>query len=108
MSSPDNYTLIPVISDLVVPGDPRLKKEDHEKTSAESAYADNLNQRINELESAIGQDDMTSLARAYAIREEASRAKKAEMESFENEVKELEKELLEKEAQISAISDQNN
>ncbi|MCK5812613.1 MAG: hypothetical protein KAH03_00075 [Cocleimonas sp.] len=75
MSSPDNPTLIPVISDLVVPGDPLLKKEAYEKMSAESAYADNLNQRINELESAIGQDDMTSLSRAYAIREEASRAK---------------------------------
>ena len=75
MSSPDNHILIPVVSDLVVPGDPRLKKGAYEKMSAESAYADNLNQRINELESAIGQDGMTSLSRAYAIREEASRAK---------------------------------
>lgn len=80
MSSPDNHILIPVVSDLVVPGDPRLKKETYEKMSAESAYADNLNQRINELESAIGQDGMTSLSRAYAIREEASRAKNTELE----------------------------
>jgi hypothetical protein len=80
MSSPDNHILIPVVSDLVVPGDPRLKKGAYEKMSAESAYADNLNQRINELESAIGQDEMTSLSRAYAIREEASRAKNTQFE----------------------------
>ncbi|MCK5918322.1 MAG: hypothetical protein KAG34_07845 [Cocleimonas sp.] len=73
MSSPDNNTLIPVVSDLMIPGDPLLKKEAYEKLSAESAYADNLNLRINELEDAIGQNDSTSLSRAYAIREEASR-----------------------------------
>jgi hypothetical protein len=73
MSSFDKNTLIPVVSDLIIPGDPRLKKEANEKLSSESSYADNLNLRINELEDAIGQDDATSLARAYAIREEASR-----------------------------------
>ncbi len=73
MTSPDNNTLIPVVSDLIIPGDPLLKKEAYEKLSDESAYADNLNLRINELEDAIGQNDATSLSRAYAIREEASR-----------------------------------
>ena len=73
MSSPDNNALIPVVSDLIIPGDPLLKKEAYEKLSDESAYADNLNLRINELEDAIGQNDATSLSRAYAIREEASR-----------------------------------
>ncbi len=83
MSIPDTYILIPVVSDLVIPGDPRLKKEACEKTSAESMYADHFNQRINELESAIGQDEITSLARAYAIREEASRAKNTESDYFD-------------------------
>jgi hypothetical protein len=75
MSNPDNNTFIPVASDLIIPGDPRLKKEDSEKLSAASLYANNLNLRINELESAIGQNKSTSLSRAYAIREEASRTK---------------------------------
>ena len=52
-----------------------MKKQENEKTSAESSYSNNLNQRIDELESAIGQNEATSLSRAYAIREEASRIK---------------------------------
>ncbi|HIO92043.1 MAG TPA: hypothetical protein EYG68_04265 [Leucothrix mucor] len=73
MSNSDENTLIPVVSDLVIPGNPRLKKQANEKLSVESNYTDNFNQRIDELESAIGQDDSTSLSRAYAIREEANR-----------------------------------
>ncbi len=88
MSSPDTHILIPVVSDLVIPGDPRLKKEAYEKMSSESTYADNFNQRINELESAIGQDETTSLARAYAIREEASRAKNTESDYLDEKTEE--------------------
>jgi len=86
MSKPNNHILIPVASDLVIPGDPRLKKEASEKLLAESSYTDNLNQRINELETAIGQDETTSLARAYAIREEASRAQTSEIDSSSEEI----------------------
>jgi hypothetical protein len=80
MSKPNNHILIPVASDLVIPGNPLMKKEASEKHSAESSYIDNLNRRINELETAIGQDETTSLGRAYAIREEASRAKTSEID----------------------------
>ena len=73
MSNSDENILIPVVSDLVIPGNPRLKKKASEKMSEESSYSDNFNQRIDELESAIGQNDSTSFSRAYAIREEASR-----------------------------------
>lgn len=69
----NNTTLIPVISDLVIAGDPQMKKTKHEKTSAESEYSSNLSLRINELEMAIGQNNSTTMGRAYAIREEASR-----------------------------------
>jgi hypothetical protein len=87
MSKPNNHILIPVASDLIIPGDPRMKKEVNEKLSPESSYTDNLNQRINELETAIGQDEMTSLSRAYAIREEASRAKISELDASDAKLK---------------------
>ncbi len=73
MSNSNENILIPVVSDLVIPGDPRLKKLANEKMSDESNYTDSFNQRIDELESAIGQNELTTLGRAYAIREEASR-----------------------------------
>jgi hypothetical protein len=69
----------------MIPGDPRLKKEGNEKLSAGSLYADNLNLRINELESAIGQNKSTSLSRAYAIREEASRTKVSDIDLSTND-----------------------
>ncbi len=73
MPNSNENILIPVVSDLIIPGDPRLKKSANEKISDESSYTDSFNQRINELESAIGQNELTTLGRAYAIREEASR-----------------------------------
>ena len=73
MSNSNENILIPVVSDLVIPGDPLLKKSANEKMSDESNYTDSFNQRIDELESAIGQNELTTLGRAYAIREEASR-----------------------------------
>jgi len=85
MSNSDENILIPVVSDLIIPGDPRLKKKASEKLSDESSYSDNFNQRINELESAIGQNDSTSLSRAYAIREEASRVSVQKIENIEND-----------------------
>lgn len=91
MSSTDNTTLIPVVSDLIIPGDPRLKKEANEKLSMESAYADNLNLRINELEAAIGQNDTTTLSRAYAIREEASRVKTSDVDFSDSGLEKLDK-----------------
>lgn len=75
MSNPPSKSsgYIPVVSDLVVPGNPQLRQQS--KTSGNSSYVDALNSRIEELESAIGQDTMGSRSRAYAIREEANRGK---------------------------------
>ncbi len=65
---------IPVITKLVATGDPELKA----KALAESKHSntlqlDELNQRIDELESAIGQDKSGPIGRAFAIRAESSR-----------------------------------
>ncbi len=77
MSNPPSKTseYIPVVSDLVVPGNPELRQTS--KTTGQSKnrnYVDDLNFRIDELESAIGQDTMGSQSRAHAIRAEASRS----------------------------------
>jgi hypothetical protein len=67
---------IPVISDLVVPGNPRLRQQANDRANSQANnYVDALNLRIDELESAIGQDTMGSQSRAYAIRAEANRGK---------------------------------
>ena len=75
MSNPPSKSsgYIPVVSDLVVPGNPQLRQQS--KASGNSSYVDALNYRIDELESAIGQDTMGSQSRAYAIREEANRGR---------------------------------
>jgi len=78
MSNPPSKTsaYIPVVSDLVVPGNPALRQQDDASGNTKSGrYADALNNRINELESAIGQDTMGSQSRAFAIRAEASRGR---------------------------------
>ena len=76
MSNPPSKTsaYIPVVSDLVVPGNPALRQQNDASGNTKSGrYADELNSRIDELESAIGQDTMGTQSRAYAIRAEASR-----------------------------------
>lgn len=76
MSNPPSKTsaYIPVVSDLVVPGNPALRRQgDASGKTKVDRYADALNSRIDELESAIGQDTMGTQSRAHAIRAEASR-----------------------------------
>lgn len=76
MSNPPSRTsaYIPVVSDLVVPGNPALRQQNDTSGNTKAGrYADALNTRIDELESAIGQDTMGTQSRAYAIRAEASR-----------------------------------
>jgi len=78
MSNPPSKTsaYIPVVSDLVTPGNPALRQQNDALGSTKSGrYADALNNRIDELESAIGQDTMGSQSRAFAIRAEASRGR---------------------------------
>ncbi|RVU86181.1 hypothetical protein EOL70_01665 [Leucothrix sargassi] len=78
MSNPPSKAseYIPVVSDLVVPGNPALRQASNAAGQAKNKnYVDDLNSRIDELESAIGQDTMGSQSRAYAIRAEANRKK---------------------------------
>lgn len=78
MSNPPSKSsaYIPVVSDLVVPGNPALRQQsDTSGKNSSGRYADALNSRIDELESAIGQDTMGTQSRAYAIRAEASRSR---------------------------------
>jgi len=59
-----------------MPGNPALRQQNDASGNTKSGrYADDLNLRIDELESAIGQDTMGTQSRAYAIRAEASRGR---------------------------------
>ena len=78
MSNPPSKAseYIPVVSDLVVPGNPELRQQSNTAGKSKNRnYVDDLNSRIDELESAIGQDTMGSQSRAHAIRAEASRTR---------------------------------
>ena len=63
-----NKTRIPLVTDVIIPGDPKLKliHKENEPMSAEQ----NLKRRIDDVERAIGQDETTRLGRAHAIRSE--------------------------------------
>jgi hypothetical protein len=61
---------IPTVNNLVSAGDPSLKS--NSVASGFSTSSDELNLRIEELENAIGQDNMGPIGRAYAIRSEES------------------------------------
>lgn len=62
---------IPIITHLVFAGDPKLKAQAQETYSVPS-YIEELNNRIDEIENAIGQDNTGPIGRAYAIRAEES------------------------------------
>ncbi len=61
---------IPVASDLVALGNPQLKALAQNNNNIPS-HIEELNSRIDELESAIGQDNSGPIGRAFAIRAEA-------------------------------------
>lgn len=66
-------TYIPLVTDVVVPGDPekiKLAKENLNNKQGDAAV--NFQRRIDEVESAIGQDEVKSPSRAHAIRAEFS------------------------------------
>ena len=69
MLSMSSYSNIPTITNLVVAGDPRLKSLAQSDYSIPS-HIEALKMRIDDIESAIGQDDSNSMSRAYAIRAE--------------------------------------
>lgn len=70
---PKKYDNIPLVTDLVAAGDPRLKV-DTNTLNQQNSYFDELNTRIDELEDAIGQDNSGPIGRAFAIRAEKSAA----------------------------------
>ncbi len=60
---------IPIASDLIAAGNPQLKAQ-AQKKHATPSHLDELNNRIDELENAIGQDNSGPIGRAFAIRAE--------------------------------------
>lgn len=67
---------IPLVTDLVAPGNPALKA-DAKILNQQNSQFDELNSRIDELESAIGQDTAGPIGRAFAIRAEQNAYTKA-------------------------------
>lgn len=69
----DKTLRIPVITDLVRDGDPKIIAQNrslHTKQQRRAAFDQRLRDRIAELQAATGQDEYSGLARAYAIRSE--------------------------------------
>lgn len=72
MPNLQNSHTIPTITNLVAAGNPS-KKAEPKKQNARSSQLDDLNQRIDEIENAIGQDNTGPVGRAYAIRAESNK-----------------------------------
>ncbi len=74
--TPDDKNIyIPLVTDVVVPGNPEMKRLAKEKQASQIATADaavNFQRRIDDVESAIGQDESKAPSRAHAIRAELS------------------------------------
>jgi hypothetical protein len=65
---------IPIVTDLVISGDPTLKKVNIASEGLEGdkqAYDLRLKQKMAELRETIGQEEGDNIARAHAIRAEA-------------------------------------
>ena len=69
-----SHNNVPTVTNLVAAGDPR-KKVIASKNS--TSHLDELNQRIDEIENAIGQDNSGPVGRAFAIRAETNKVTKA-------------------------------
>jgi len=67
---------VPTVTNLVAAGDPR-KKPKKQQLKNGSSHLDELNQRIDEIENAIGQKNSSPVGRAFAIRKETNRTTKA-------------------------------
>ena len=82
------------MSDLVTPGNPALRQQKGTGGNNQSdRYVDALNNRIDELESAIGQDTMGTQSRAFAIRAEASRGRIPPTKKLKNKRQAVSKDL---------------
>ena len=69
----DTTIRIPVITDLISPGDPDIirRAKSGESVEYQKNFEKRLKERIAELQSAAGQDEYPGLGRAHAIRSEA-------------------------------------
>jgi len=76
MRKKQKHNNVPTITNLVAAGNPS-KKAQAKKKNASSSHLDELNQRIDEIESAIGQDNTGPAGRAFAIRAEKNKVTKA-------------------------------
>jgi hypothetical protein len=65
----DTRNNIPLVTNLVAAGDPAMKAKAHLNEQAPT-HLDDLNQRIDDIETAIGQDNSGPVGRAHAIRVE--------------------------------------
>ncbi|CAA6825395.1 MAG: Unknown protein [uncultured Thiotrichaceae bacterium] len=68
----DTTIRVPVVTDLVRPGDPDIiqRVKSGESSEKRQNFEKRLKERIAELQSAAGQDEYSGLARAHAIRSE--------------------------------------
>ena len=71
MNNGTNNQNVPLATNLVHPGDPAMKARAAQRYTVPS-HLEELNTRIDELESAIGQDTDGPVGRAFAIRAEKS------------------------------------
>jgi len=78
-----NHNNVPTITSLVTAGNPKLKAL-AKKNKASSCHLAELNQRIDEIENAIGQDNSGPVGRAFAIRAESNSKARRKM-SFQTE-----------------------
>ena len=89
---------IPVITDLVRPGDREAIKRAKAGTNVEyqKHFERRLKERIDELQSATGQDEYSGLARAHAIRSEQQDADNVLSlnQSYEQDIDQRRQELL--------------
>lgn len=71
MPNIENTHTIPTLTNLVAAGNPS-KKAQPKQQGSNSSHLDDLNQRIDEIENAIGQDNSGPVGRAFAIRAESN------------------------------------
>lgn len=72
MPNIENTHTIPTLTNLVAAGNPS-KKAQSKQQDTKSSHLDDLNQRIDEIENAIGQDNSGPVGRAFAIRAESNK-----------------------------------
>ena len=84
MPSIENSHSIPTLTNLVAAGNPS-KKAKAKSSNSKSSHLDDLNQRIDEIENAIGQDNSGPVGRAFAIRAETNNISKHK-DSFKTDI----------------------